>query len=69
MTTSELSTLVTPTVAIDVTLTTDNLLTLADELCVDTVSICDEVVTFTARRGEQVTRWQGVIGERGIVRL
>jgi hypothetical protein len=54
---------------LDVALTTDNLVALADELCASSFSLCDGVVTFTARAGAGVQRWQGVLGTRGLVRL
>jgi hypothetical protein len=54
---------------LDVPLTADNLVALADELCASSFSLCDDVVTFTTRAGAGVERWQGVLGTRGLVRL
>jgi hypothetical protein len=67
--TTRLGSAVQPVVDLDVSLTADNLVALADELCASSFSLCDGVVTFTARAGTGVQRWQGVLGARGLVRL
>ena len=54
---------------LDVALTADNLVALADELCASSFSLCDGVVTLTTCAGVGVQHWQGVLGARGLVRL
>lgn len=53
----------------DMAVELDNLVALSEELCADTMSLCDDTVTFTCRGPGGVVHWQGVVGRRGLDRV
>lgn len=62
-------TLVLQTLALDLWLRPDNLLTSCDALGADHLSVVDTEVVFTARHPAGSTRWRGYLGERGVARI